>query len=93
MYYRVEKSLESCEGIDFLINNAGSSLSLGLEQLSEDQWHHDLDLKLMGALRMFRGVIPLMKKRGGANVNATTGAGKVHESIAASNEFFKGGKD
>ena len=78
----IEKSLETYGGIDFLINNAGSSLSLGLEKLSDEQWHQDLDLKLMGALRMSRGVIPHMKKRGGgAIVNATTGAGKAPEAI------------
>ena len=68
-------------GIDILVNNAGSSLSKGLEELNDDLWYQDLDLKLMAAVRMSRGVIPYMKKQGGGSIlNAATGAGKVPES-------------
>ena len=67
--------------IDILVNNAGSSLSKGIEDLDDEQWYSDIELKVMAAVRMSRGVIPYMKTQGsGCIVNATTGAGKVPES-------------
>ena len=67
--------------IDILVNNAGSSLSKGIEDLDDEQWYSDIELKVMAAVRMCKGVIPYMKTQGsGCIVNATTGAGKVPES-------------
>jgi NAD(P)-dependent dehydrogenase (short-subunit alcohol dehydrogenase family) len=66
--------------IDILVNNAGSSLSKGIEDLDDEQWYNDIELKVMAAVRMSKGVIPYMKNQGsGCIVNATTGAGKVPE--------------
>ena len=63
------------------MNNAVSSLSKGIEDLDDEQWYSDIELKVMAAVRMSRGVIPYMKTQGsGCIVNATTGAGKVPES-------------
>ena len=67
--------------IDILVNNAGSSLSKGIEDLDDEQWYSDIELKVIAAVRMCKGVIPYMKTQGsGCIVNATTGAGKVPES-------------
>ena len=77
----IEETVQQFGCIDILVNNAGSSLSMGLEELNDDLWYQDLDLKLLAAVRMSRGVIPYMRKQGGGSiVNATTGAGKVPES-------------
>ena len=77
----IEETVQQFGCIDILVNNAGSSLSKGLEELNDDLWYQDLDLKLMAAVRMSRGVIPYMRKQGGGSIlNATTGAGKVPES-------------
>ena len=66
--------------IDILVNNAGSSLSKRIEDLDDEQWYNDIELKVMAAVRMSKGVIPYMKNQGsGCIVNATTGAGKVPE--------------
>ena len=74
-------AISEFEKLDILVNNAGSSLSQGLEELNDDLWYQDLDLKLMAAVRMSRGVIPYMRKQGGGSIlNATTCAGKVPES-------------
>jgi NAD(P)-dependent dehydrogenase (short-subunit alcohol dehydrogenase family) len=65
-------------GVDILLNNAGTSAATGFEQLDEAAWWADLDLKLMGAIRFCRLVIPHMKKRGGGRiVNVTTVGGKA----------------
>jgi NAD(P)-dependent dehydrogenase (short-subunit alcohol dehydrogenase family) len=65
-------------GVDILVNNAGTSAAASFEQVDDETWREDLDLKLMAAIRFCRLVIPEMKKRGGgAIVNVTTVGGKA----------------
>src|SRR5215475_194591 len=65
-------------GIDILLNNAGTSAAGAFEKVDDDAWQSDWDLKVMGAIRMSRLVIPHMKKRGGGRiVNITTVGGKT----------------
>ena len=65
-------------GVDVLVNNAGTSSAAGFEHVDDAQWQTDLDVKLMGAVRFCRLVIPLMKQRGGGRiVNVTTVGGKA----------------
>ena len=79
----IDQTLEEYGRIDCLINNAGKSAAFGLEDLSDDAWYEDLELKLMGAVRMCRGVITHMREGGGGSiVNASTGAGKAAGSMA-----------
>jgi NAD(P)-dependent dehydrogenase (short-subunit alcohol dehydrogenase family) len=49
--------------IDVLVNNAGSSQHGKFEELTDQQWQDDFDLKLFGAIRLTRLVIPGMKER------------------------------
>ncbi|HYB40896.1 MAG TPA: SDR family oxidoreductase [Candidatus Methylomirabilis sp.] len=65
-------------GIDILLNNAGTSAAGAFEHVDDAAWQGDWDLKVMGAVRMSRLVIPHMKKRGGGRiVNITTVGGKT----------------
>ena len=65
-------------GVDILVNNAGTSLAAGFEQVDEATWQYDFDLKVMGAIRLRRLVIPHMKRRGGGRIiNVTTVGGKA----------------
>jgi NAD(P)-dependent dehydrogenase (short-subunit alcohol dehydrogenase family) len=65
-------------GVDVLVNNAGTSSAAGFEAVDDEAWQYDFDLKVMGAIRFCRLVIPLMKARGGgAIVNVTTVGGKA----------------
>ncbi|HXJ77289.1 MAG TPA: SDR family oxidoreductase [Candidatus Methylomirabilis sp.] len=65
-------------GVDILLNNAGTSAAAAFEKVDDDAWQSDWDLKVMGAIRMSRLVIPHMKKRGGGRiVNITTVGGKA----------------
>jgi NAD(P)-dependent dehydrogenase (short-subunit alcohol dehydrogenase family) len=65
-------------GVDILLNNAGTSAAAAFEKVDDDAWRADLDLKLMGAVRMCRLVIPHMRRRGGGCiVNVTTVGGKA----------------
>jgi NAD(P)-dependent dehydrogenase (short-subunit alcohol dehydrogenase family) len=65
-------------GVDILLNNAGTSAAAAFEKVDDDAWQADWDLKVMGAVRMSRLVIPHMKARGGGRiVNITTVGGKA----------------
>jgi NAD(P)-dependent dehydrogenase (short-subunit alcohol dehydrogenase family) len=65
-------------GVDILLNNAGTSAAAAFEKVDDEAWQADWDLKVMGAVRMSRLVIPHMKARGGGRiVNITTVGGKA----------------
>ncbi len=55
-------------GIDILVNNAGTSKRGKFLELTDDEWPADLELKVFGAVRCSRLVIPHMKKRGGGRI-------------------------
>jgi len=74
----VDATLGQFGGIDILFNNAGSSHAHAFLDVSDDIWHEDLDVKLFGAVRFCRAVIPHLRKRGGGRIiNVTTGGGKA----------------
>lgn len=63
--------------IDILVNNAGSSVRGPFEKVDDAQWQQDIELKVFGAIRACRLVLPYMKKQGGGRiVNISTVAGK-----------------
>ena len=49
--------------IDILVNNAGSSMRGKFEEVTDEMWHADFDLKLFAAIRLIRLVFPAMKER------------------------------
>jgi 3-oxoacyl-[acyl-carrier protein] reductase len=63
-------------GIDILVNNAGASPAGRLQDLSDDDWRHCIDLKLMGYVRCARAATPEMAERRWGrvvNVNGRSG--------------------
>ena len=74
----VAETLKAFGGVDILINNAGTSAAAALEDVSDEDWQFDFDLKVMAAVRLCRLVVPELKKRGGGSiVNAAIGGGKA----------------
>lgn len=56
--------------VDGLVNNAGKSATGRVDQVSDDDWIADLDLKVLAAVRLTRLVVPhLITAGGGAIVN------------------------
>jgi 3-oxoacyl-[acyl-carrier protein] reductase len=49
--------------VDIVINNAGQSMAMPSEQITDEIWHDDLELKLFAAIRLARLVWPGMKQR------------------------------
>src|SRR6266481_1469809 len=62
-------------GVDILVNNAGTSAAASFESVNDDAWVHDLELKLLAAIRLCRLTIPHMKKRGGGRIINITNLG------------------
>jgi NAD(P)-dependent dehydrogenase (short-subunit alcohol dehydrogenase family) len=64
----VERLLSCVEtefgGADILINNAGTGSNEKIMEAPDDKWQYFWDLHVMAAVRLSRGLIPLMIKRG-----------------------------
>ncbi len=68
----VEQAAREFGRIDILYNNAGTSAAHPFESVDDDYWQRDLDVKVFGAIRCCRLVIPHMRRQGGgAIVNLT----------------------
>jgi 3-oxoacyl-[acyl-carrier protein] reductase len=52
-------------GCDILINNAGSGSNETILEAADEKWQHYWDLHVMAAVRLSRGLAPLMQARGG----------------------------
>jgi 3-oxoacyl-[acyl-carrier protein] reductase len=64
--------------IDILVNNAGRSAAKKFEDVSDEEWEDDLNLKVMAAIWCARLVIPHMRKVGGGRIiNVTHPGGKA----------------
>ena len=64
--------------IDILVNNAGQSQTGRFEDITDETWQYDLDLKLFAAIRFSRLTFPGMKeRRWGRIVNILNTAAKA----------------
>jgi 3-oxoacyl-[acyl-carrier protein] reductase len=76
--------------VDIAVANAGIARTVPLEQLDDDAWYATLDVDLTGVWRVFRSVLPHMRKAGYGRLIATSSvAGTVsawpqHPQYAAS---------
>lgn len=57
------KVINEFSQVDILVNNAGAARHGKFEELTDEDWQHDIDLKLMAAIRMTRLAFPGMKER------------------------------
>ena len=52
-------------GADILINNAGTGSNETIMQAPDEKWQQYWDLHVMAAVRLARGLVPSMRRRGG----------------------------
>ena len=71
----VERVAARYQRLDILVNAAGGATVGGLTSLSDSAWQADIDLKLLGYMRMMRAAVAPMRERGGAIVNVLGLAG------------------
>jgi 3-oxoacyl-[acyl-carrier protein] reductase len=73
----VERVVEHFGALDILVNNAGSSLFAPLEEVPDERWVSDLNVKLVGYARCLREVLPHLKRSAhGCMVNVGGNAGR-----------------
>ena len=58
----VKATMDNLGRIDILVNNAGVSMAKPMEEVSDEDWESDFELKVWGAIRLIRSVIPEMRK-------------------------------
>ena len=52
-------------GVDILINNAGTGSNETIMEAPDEKWQAYWDLHVMAAVRLSRGLVPMMRSRGG----------------------------
>ena len=63
--------------IDALVNNAGTSRAVALEQLTEEDWQSQWELNVLAPMRLMRACVPVMVAAGwGRVVNVSSSSGK-----------------
>jgi NAD(P)-dependent dehydrogenase (short-subunit alcohol dehydrogenase family) len=58
-------TLKKFKGADILIDNAGTGSNETIMEASDEKWQAYWDLHVMAAVRLARGLVPSMRKRGG----------------------------
>jgi 3-oxoacyl-[acyl-carrier protein] reductase len=76
-----ERVVAECErrfgGIDVLVNNAGTTRVVALDELTDADWREQWELHVMAPMRLMRAACPRMAERGfGRVVNVSSSAGK-----------------
>lgn len=64
----VETTVDRFGRLDILVNNAGRSSAMPFEEVGDDAWQADLDLKLFGAVRSIRAAVPHLRAAGGGSI-------------------------
>jgi len=71
----VRAVLERYGGLDILVHNVGGSSAPGggFAALTDEEWKHELDLNLLAAVRLDRGLLPAMlERRSGVIIHVTS---------------------
>lgn len=61
----VAATSEAFGGADILINNAGTGSNETIMEAPDEKWQAYWDLHVMAAVRLARGLVPMMRERGG----------------------------
>jgi NAD(P)-dependent dehydrogenase (short-subunit alcohol dehydrogenase family) len=61
----VARAQQEFGGVDILINNAGTGSNEKIMTAPDEKWQYYWDLHVMAAVRLARGLVPLMRSRGG----------------------------
>lgn len=58
-------TMDTFGGADILINNAGAGSNETIMEAVDEKWQAYWDLHVMAAVRLARGFVPMMRRRGG----------------------------
>jgi 3-oxoacyl-[acyl-carrier protein] reductase len=72
----VAAAVSALGGLDILVNNAGGARPGSFGTLTDDDWHADIDVKLLAQIRCTRAALPHLRRSTAArviNINAVYG--------------------
>jgi 3-oxoacyl-[acyl-carrier protein] reductase len=64
----VARAADELGGVDILVNNAGASIFAPFEEVPDERWLGDIELKLMSYVRASRAVLPHLRRAGGGRI-------------------------
>jgi 3-oxoacyl-[acyl-carrier protein] reductase len=64
----IEAAMKVMGGADILINNAGTGSNETVMEAADEKWQLYWDLHVMAAVRLSRGLAPIMRERGGGTI-------------------------
>lgn len=80
------KALDPFDRIDVLVNNAGITTLGSIEEITLDQFRHELDIDVLGVFMGTQAVLPKMKAHGGSIINMSSLSGvKASANLVAYN--------
>jgi NAD(P)-dependent dehydrogenase (short-subunit alcohol dehydrogenase family) len=81
----IQKVVDQYGKIDILINNAGTDVTLPIEELSVADWDRVISVNLRGPFLLSKQVLPLMKQQGGGHIVniASTASKRVWANASA----------
>ena len=77
----IDKTILEFGGVDYLVTNAGGPPPGPFESFTDADWQLAFETNLLGTVRMIRGVLPHMERRGGGSILAITSVA-VKEPVA-----------
>ena len=80
----VAEAAERFGRVDILVNNAGVTPFGYFEEMTDEDWQDTFDMKVFGAVRACRAVLPHMKRLGRGAIVNVIGTSSVHAAPAMS---------
>ena len=71
----VQTAIDRFGRLDILVNNAGVAMAKHFEQVSQEDWESDFELKVWGAVRLIQQSVPEMREAGGGRIINVTNLG------------------
>jgi 2-keto-3-deoxy-L-fuconate dehydrogenase len=58
----VAEVIERLGGLDLVVSNAGIGSTGGVEDITDEEWHHILDINVVGTARLVRAALPQLRQ-------------------------------